>query len=166
MDSHRRATLEFLESDREDSRLRVFEQLGFPARLEAGKEGRMLDSRAGQAICAEKDGPLEWSGAKLITGALIFMLITLAIFWYQFHRIQAGEGTPRLDQLRWGYFILILFFLPLEAMLLGLRMWVVCRVLQPGIRFWTCFQADLANSGIALLTPSPSAEEAPRRFTS
>jgi hypothetical protein len=39
-------------------------------------------------------------------------------------------------------------------MLLGLRMWVVCRVLQPGIRFWTCFQADLANSGIALLTPS------------
>jgi hypothetical protein len=116
----------------------------------------MLDSSAGQAICVEREESPEWSRGKLAAGALFFLLITMAVFWYQFHRIQAGEGTPRLGHLRWGYCILILCFLPLEALLLGMRMWVVCRVLQPGISFWTCFQADLANSGISLLTPSQS----------
>ena len=93
---------------------------------------------------------------KLAVGGLVFLLLTLAIFGFQFYRIQAGDMVPRLSQLRWGYLILILCFLPVEALALGLRMWVVCRVLQPGISFWTCFQADLANSGIALLTPSQS----------
>jgi uncharacterized protein (TIRG00374 family) len=93
---------------------------------------------------------------KLVIGGLVFLLLTLAIFGFQFHRIQAEDMVPRLSQLRWGYLILILCFLPVEALALGLRMWVVCRVLQPGISFWTCFQADLANSGIALLTPSQS----------
>jgi len=93
---------------------------------------------------------------KLAIGGLVFLLLTLAIFGFQFHRIQAGDIVPRLSQLRWGYLILILCFLPVEALALGLRMWIVCRVLQPGISYWTCFQADLANSGIALLTPSQS----------
>jgi len=93
---------------------------------------------------------------KLVFGGLVFLLLTLAIFGFQFYRIQTGDTVPRLSQLRWGYLILILCFLPVEALALGLRMWVVCRVLQPGISFWTCFQADLANSGIALLTPSQS----------
>jgi uncharacterized protein (TIRG00374 family) len=93
---------------------------------------------------------------RLILGALVFLLLTLAIFGYQFYRIKSGDSLPTLSQLRWGYLILIVCFLPMEALVLGLRMWVVCRVLQPGIRYWTCFQADLANSGIALLTPSQS----------
>ena len=93
---------------------------------------------------------------RLIIGGLIFLLLTLAIFGFQFYRIQTGDEIPSLDQLRWGYLILIVCFLPMEALALGLRMWVVCRVLQPGISYWTCFRADLANSGIALLTPSQS----------
>ncbi len=93
---------------------------------------------------------------RLVLGALIFLLFTLAIFGYQFYRIRSGDSLPTLSQLRWGYLILIVCFLPMEALALGLRMWVVCRVLQPGISYWTCFQADLANSGIALLTPSQS----------
>ena len=93
---------------------------------------------------------------RLILGALIFLLFTLAIFGYQFYRIQSGDSLPTLSRLQWGYLLLILCFLPVEALALGLRMWVVCRVLQPGISYWTCFQADLANSGIALLTPSQS----------
>jgi len=118
----------------------------------------MSDASINPAICEsiDRDGFPEGSRGKLITGGLIFILITLAIFWYQFHRIQAGDDIPRLSQLRWGYLILILFFLPLEAFVLGLRMWVVCRVLQPGIGFWTCLKADLANSGISVLTPSQS----------
>lgn len=106
--------------------------------------------------CTDKDGALEGSHRKLIIGGLIFLLLTLGIFWYQFHRIQAGDDYPRLNQLRWGYLILIFFFLPVEAFVLGLRMWVVCRVLQPGIDFWTCLKADLANSGMSILTPSQS----------
>ena len=91
---------------------------------------------------------------KLIGGGSIFLLLTLLVFWYQFHQIQAGDAVPQFGRLRWGYLILILCFLPIETLALGLRMWVVCRVLQPGIGFWTCFQADLASSGVALLTPA------------
>jgi len=94
------------------------------------------------------------SRRSLTIGGLIFVLLTLAIFSYQFYRIQAGDDLPRLSQLRWIYLILILCFLPLETLVLGLRMWIMCRVLQPGISFWTCFEADLASSGIAILTPS------------
>lgn len=108
-----------------------------------------------QAICenSERHGFPGRSRVKLIIGGLIFLLLTSAIFWYQFHRIHAGVSIPRLNQLRWGYLVLILCFLPIETLVLGLRMWIVCRVLQPGIGFWTCFKADLANSGIAILTP-------------
>jgi uncharacterized protein (TIRG00374 family) len=118
----------------------------------------MSDASINPAICESirSDGFPERSRGKLITGGLIFVLMTLAIFWYQFHRIQAGDDIPRLSHLQWGYLILIFCFLPLEAFVLGLRMWVVCRVLQPGIGFWTCLIADLANSGIAILTPSQS----------
>ncbi len=93
---------------------------------------------------------------KLVIGGVVFFLLTLAIFAFQFHQIGSGDHIPQLSQLRWGYLLLIFCFLPVEALALGLRMWIVCRVLQPGISYWTCFQADLANSGIALLTPSQS----------
>jgi glycosyltransferase 2 family protein len=91
---------------------------------------------------------------SLTIGGLIFILLTVAVFSYQFYRIQSGDALPELNQLRWTYLILILCFLPLETLVLGFRMWIMCRVLQPGISFWTCFEADLASSGIALLTPS------------
>jgi uncharacterized membrane protein YbhN (UPF0104 family) len=94
------------------------------------------------------------SRRSLTVGGFIFFLLTVAVFFYQFYRIQAGDDLPRINQLRWTYLILILCFLPLETLVLGFRMWIMCRVLQPGIRFWTCFEADLASSGIALLTPS------------
>ena len=94
------------------------------------------------------------SRRSLTIGGLIFILLTVAVFFYQFYRIQTGDDLPRLNQLHWTYLILILCFLPLETLVLGFRMWIMCRVLQPGISFWTCFEADLASSGIAILTPS------------
>jgi uncharacterized protein (TIRG00374 family) len=33
---------------------------------------------------------------------------------------------------------------------------VVCRLLQPGIGFWTCLKAEWANVGVAMITPSSS----------
>ena len=100
--------------------------------------------------------PLLISSARrrLTIGGCIFILLTVAVFSYQFYQTQAGDDLPRLNQLRWIYLVLILCFLPLETFVLGFRMWIMCRVLQPGISFWTCFEADLASSGIALLTPS------------
>jgi hypothetical protein len=94
------------------------------------------------------------SRRSLTIGGLIFILLTVAVFSYQFYRIQTEDALPRIDQLRWTYLILILCFLPLETLVLGFRMWIMCRVLQPGISFWTCFEADLASSGVAILTPS------------
>ncbi len=91
---------------------------------------------------------------SLTIGGFIFILLTVAVFSYQFYRIQAGDDLPKLNQLHWTYLFLIFCFLPLETLVLGLRMWIMCRVLQPGISFWTCFEADLASSGIAILTPS------------
>ncbi len=91
---------------------------------------------------------------KFYWGGLLFILLTVATFWYQFRLIQAGHDVPRLDQLRWGYLVLILCFLPVEPLILGLRTWIVCRVLQPGIDYWTFFKADLVNTGVALFTPA------------
>ncbi len=91
---------------------------------------------------------------KLIVGGILFVAITLGIFWYLFHYIGPGEDIPRFDQLRWGYLLLALPFLPIETFLSSFRMWLICRVLQPDLTFATCVKADLANSGIAVLTPS------------
>lgn len=44
--------------------------------------------------------------------------------------------------------------LPVETVAAGLRTWLLCRVLQPGVRFWTCLKAEWANPTLAMLTPS------------
>jgi uncharacterized protein (TIRG00374 family) len=91
---------------------------------------------------------------KLIASAAAFLGLTVGIFWYQFHGIGAGAQVPRLGSLRWGYLLPILMLLPAETLLAGFRMWTICRVLQPGVSFATCLKAELANAGIAILTPS------------
>lgn len=91
---------------------------------------------------------------KFFVGALLFIAISIAIFWYQFNRIETGDKLPSLGQLQWGYLVLILLFMPVETLLGGTRMWMICRVLQPGISVWACVKADLANMGVAILTPS------------
>lgn len=93
---------------------------------------------------------------KLIAGSAAFLGLTVAIFWYQFHRIPAGEWGPPWDQLRWRYLFLILLCLPVETLASGFRIWVLCRVLQPGVGLWTCLKAEWANVAIAMLTPSQS----------
>jgi len=91
---------------------------------------------------------------RLVLGGLVFFVLTVAVFWYQFSRIQDGQWAPTLDQVNWRYLLLILLFLPLDTVACGLRIWVVCRVLQPGMGLWMCLKAEWANIGIAMLTPS------------
>jgi uncharacterized protein (TIRG00374 family) len=91
---------------------------------------------------------------KLIIGGTLFLAITIGIFCYLFHYLEPGEDTPSFDKLRWVYLVLAIPFLPVETLLSSFRMWLICRVLQPELTFATCLKADLANSGIAVLTPS------------
>ena len=98
----------------------------------------------------------KFGGSKLVAGGVAFALLTVGIFWYQFHRMKAGAATPHLAELRWRYLVLILLLLPVETIAAGVRMWLVCRTLQPGVRLWTCIKAEWANVAISILTPSQS----------
>ena len=91
---------------------------------------------------------------KLALGSIVFVLLTAFIFLYQFSRIEHGERTFTWSGLRFEYLWLMLLCLPFDTLASGLRIWLVCHVLQPGTRFWTCLKAEWANSGIAMLTPS------------
>jgi hypothetical protein len=78
-------------------------------------------------------GIKEFGVYKLVCGGLIFIGLTLGIFWYQFSEIPAGSRPPIWNQLQWGYLFWLLLFLPIETFASGLRMWVICRVMQPGV---------------------------------
>jgi len=107
--------------------------------------------RPGSIAVREPEGI---SFSRLIVGSLFFLALTVGVFWYQFNRIQAGDQAPTLGQLKLGYLVLMLLCLPLDTFACGLRIWVVSRVLQPGLSLWTCLKAEWANLGLAMLTPS------------
>lgn len=94
--------------------------------------------------------------ANLLLGGVAFAVLTVGIFWHQFHRIQVGDAAPSWAGLRWEYLALILLCLPVETLACALRMWVVCRVLEPAVGLWTCVKAECANVAISTLTPSQS----------
>jgi uncharacterized protein (TIRG00374 family) len=91
---------------------------------------------------------------KLVCGGLIFIGLTVGIFWYQFSEIPAGNRPAIWNQLQWRYLFWLLLFLPIDTFAAGLRIWVVSRVLQPGVSLWICLKAEWANLGLAMLTPS------------
>jgi glycosyltransferase 2 family protein len=91
---------------------------------------------------------------KLALGTTVFILLTVSIFLYQFSRLAPGDDSFTWSGLRFEYLWLMLLCLPFDTLATGLRIWLVCHVLQPGTGFWTCLKAEWANSGIAMLTPS------------
>ncbi len=91
---------------------------------------------------------------KLLFGGLFFVILTVGIFWYQFSEIPADNRPPIWNGLQWGSLYWLLLFLPIETFAAGLRIWVISRVLQPGVSLWTCLKAEWANLGLAMLTPS------------
>jgi uncharacterized protein (TIRG00374 family) len=101
-----------------------------------------------------ENGIKEFGVYKLVCGGLIFIGLTVGIFWYQFSEIPAGNRLPIWNQLQWRYLFWLLLFLPIDTFAAGLRIWVICRVLQPGASLWTCLKAEWANLGLAMLTPS------------
>jgi len=99
-------------------------------------------------------GIKEFGVYKLVCGGLIFIGLTVGIFWYQFSEIPAGNRPPIWNQLQWRYLFWLLLILPIDTFAAGLRIWVIGRVLQPGVSLWTCLKAEWANLGLAMLTPS------------
>jgi len=91
---------------------------------------------------------------KLFCGGLLFVILTVAIFWYQFAGIPGGQQPQIWQRLEWNYLFWLLLFLPIDTLSAGLRIWVIGRVLQPGVSFWTCLKSEWANLGLAMLTPS------------
>lgn len=123
--------------------------------MDAARE--KMESIQHNAFASGSSGQVGYTGMarwKLVLGGLFFFLLTAGIFWHQFHQIQAGDARPRWEQLRWGYLLLILLCLPIETACAALRVWLLCRVLHPGLRFWTCVKAELTNVTISMLTPS------------
>jgi glycosyltransferase 2 family protein len=102
----------------------------------------------------EQTGSATTAHGRLAAGGAAFLLLTLGIFWYLFHRIQAGDATPRWADLRWGYLVFIILCLPIETLASGSRIWVISRVLEPGISYWACIKSEWANAGLSILTPS------------
>jgi hypothetical protein len=92
--------------------------------------------------------------AKLTAGGLGFLALTISVFWWLFSRAPGGHAGPALADLRWGYLALILLVIPVETLAAGLRMWIVSRTLEPGVRFGTCVRAELANAAMNLITPA------------
>ena len=93
---------------------------------------------------------------QLFWGALAFVALTGGVFWWLFARATGYHAGPALADLRWGYLVLLLLVLPVESLTSAARIWLICRVLHPGVSFWTCLQSELANVAIAMLTPSQS----------
>jgi uncharacterized protein (TIRG00374 family) len=91
---------------------------------------------------------------KFFCGGLLFIILTVGIFWYQFAAIPGGQRPEIWQRLEWNYLFWLLLFLPIDTLSAGLRIWVIGRVLQPGVSFWTCLKAEWANLGLAMLTPS------------
>ena len=125
--------------------------------MESTKDRPLMKSQADNATALSRAGAFgsrQGHHFKLALGGMVFVLLTASIFLYQFSRIEHGEETFTWSGLRFEYLWLMLVCLPFDTLASGLRIWLVCRVLQPGTGFWTCLKAEWANSGIAMLTPS------------
>ena len=94
--------------------------------------------------------------SQLAWGGLAFVALTAGVFWWLFDRVPAGQTGLRWADLEWRYFLLLLLALPVETVTSAARIWLICRVLHPGVSFWTCVRSEWANVAIATLTPSQS----------
>jgi hypothetical protein len=121
------------------------------------KEPRLSENFAPGQVkpqALSENGIKEFGIYRLVCGGLIFIGLTVGIFWYQFSEIPVGNRPSIWNQLQWGYLFWLLIFLPVETFAASLRIWVISRALQPGVSFWTCLKAEWANLGLAMLTPS------------
>jgi uncharacterized protein (TIRG00374 family) len=91
---------------------------------------------------------------KLGLGVAAFAALTAGVFWWQFHRVPAGDAAPTFAGLQWRFAALLVLLAPVESLCAGLRIYVVARALRCRVPFWPCLQSEWANFGMAMITPS------------
>jgi uncharacterized membrane protein YbhN (UPF0104 family) len=96
------------------------------------------------------------AGRQIVWGGVAFLALTVGVFWWLFDRVPDGQPRLTLADLDWRYLPLLLLVLPVETVTSAARIWLICRVLHPGVPFGTCVRSELANVAIATLTPSQS----------
>ena len=112
-------------------------------------------STSGVAVMDEREMTTmpTMSRGRLLLGGLAFLGLTVGVFGWLFGHT-AGVPAPRLADLRWRYFLPLLLVLPLESLVSAARVWLICRVLHPGVSFRVCLESELASVAVVLLTPS------------
>ena len=93
---------------------------------------------------------------QVVWGALAFIALTLGVFWWIFRHVPEGHVAPTLADFHWRYLPLLLLVLPVETVTSSARIWLICRVLHPGVSYRTCVRSELANVALSTLTPSQS----------
>lgn len=93
---------------------------------------------------------------NFVLGGTGFVLLTAVIFWWQFSGLDGDLPAPDWNDLRWSYLPLLLLCVPLETLACGFRIWVIARVLEPGVRLSTCIRAEWAQMAVCTLTPTQS----------
>ena len=116
----------------------------------AGGEVAVMETQADSPVMSARQR------SQLIWGALVFTALTVAVFWWQFARVSSSHAGVTAADLRWGYLGLLLLVLPVETLTSAARIWLICRVLHPGVPFGACVRSELANVTISTLTPSQS----------
>ena len=91
---------------------------------------------------------------KLAMGGIFFLILSIGVFKYQFNKIQVDYALDLWKRFEWGYLFLMLLIVPLDTIAGSMRIWVISRVIQPSMTYWTCLKSGLTNIGTAMLTPS------------
>jgi hypothetical protein len=63
-----------------------------------------------------ENGIKEFGIYRLVFGGLIFIGLTVGIFWYQFAQIPDGNRPGIWNQLQWHYIFWLLLFLPIDTL--------------------------------------------------
>lgn len=91
---------------------------------------------------------------KLVVGGIFFLILSIGVFIYQFNKLQVDQSFYLWKRFEWGYLFLMFLVVPLDPIAGSMRIWIISRVIHPGVTYWTCFKSGLTNIGTAMLTPS------------
>jgi uncharacterized protein (TIRG00374 family) len=94
------------------------------------------------------------SVTKIHQGLRLFFALTVVGLAFVLYRSSFAGSMESLSGFRWKYLLLALALVLLDWLLSGLRIFVFAAKLQPGISFFGCVRAGLANIFMGGVTPS------------
>ncbi len=94
------------------------------------------------------------STSKVRQGVRIFLVLTVLGLVFVVYRSSFTGSIECLSGFRWQYLVIALALVLFDWILAGLRIYVFAVKLQPGISFFGCVRAGLANIFMGGVTPS------------